>query len=580
MIFEWGIIDLDPTCKNSGIISGENMSFRMNIVRSLLIASLWVPFSGFANDVENLENAQPQNQQTRWYKSVWAGATYSIIGLALIGGASYGIYAANHDNSNPVPSLEPSTSLSKSPLPSYSPNYSPSYSPSFRPSINPSLSYSEIPTAEVTKIDSYSLIVGDNISVNVNLQTSTEDSMIAIVDDIGTLEVSTTSVTFSPIDPNAGSLFFYLPSPTNVTPDLVLTLVEFLLNHLASAAQATTEKDTSDRRLDSPGCDFPSPDLPCTLGCCAAHDKCYADNGCKEESWARTVCEPFLERGSDGVVTLGPIGFIFCKDDLAFISGECNQCNLLAVGCVATGCSGLSDSPDPICYDNKCNRFFECDGECPIFSSDDKNCCGCEVPGENCNSPSTCGNFVCDFGESTSNCYGDCAFNTCDNPGELDCGGTCVDPKKDPDNCGACGIKCFAGSPCVLGSCSIPFSVKWTSSQSGVWSGGGWKVSNDGLTVRFSIEDSPDCGGWNSNIQSGSASAAISVSEAYDLRVLIDGVSELHNTGYENMSIFLNGQKIATSTSRELAQGCTMGASIVEFLVPQPIVLQIGRAHV
>ena len=543
------------------------MSFRMNIVRSLLIASLCVPFSGFANDVESLENAQPQNQQTSWYKSTWAIAAYSIAGLGLISGASYGIYAAVHDNSTPMPSLAPSTILSKSPLPSYSPSY--------KRSINPSLAYSENPTAEVTKGDSYSLIVGDNISVTVNLQTSDAGSIIAVVDDIGTLEVSPTSVTFNPLDPNAGSLFFYLPSPTNVTPDLVLTLVEFLLNQLASAAQTTAEKDTSGRRLDSPGCDL-FPDLPCNLGCCAAHDKCFADHGCKADSWARTVCEPFLAAGSVGIISFGPIGSIFCGASLAFISGECNQCNQLAAGCIAAGCSGLSDSSSETCFDNKCNQFFECDGDCPVFSLDDENCCGCKVPGENCISPSTCGNFVCDFGESISNCFGDCAFNTCDNTGEFDCGGTCVDPKTDPDNCGACGIKCFGGSPCVLGSCSIPFFIKWTTAQGGVRSGDSWQIFNDGLTIRFNIQDSVNCGGSNSYIQSGVASATISVSEPYDLRVLIDGVSELENTNFENMSVLVNDQKVATATSRELGQGCAMGASIVEFLLPQPILLPSG----
>jgi hypothetical protein len=37
----------------------------------------------------------------------------------------------------------------------------------------------------------------------------------------------------------------------------------------------------------------------------------------------------------------------------------------------------------------------------------------------------------------------------------LDCGGTCIDPSDDRNNCGTCGAKCGTGLKCAQGACAI-----------------------------------------------------------------------------------------------------------------------------
>ena len=109
------------------------------------------------------------------------------------------------------------------------------------------------------------------------------------------------------------------------------------------------------RLLDAPGCDF-YPDYSCALGCCAAHDKCYADHGCSAKSWLCTIARPNL----------------FCW---LFANKNCQKCNRDVVKCL------LFDCPEESCYDNCRDEFFDCPGKCSFWDFSDEKCCGCrDVP--------------------------------------------------------------------------------------------------------------------------------------------------------------------------------------------------------
>jgi hypothetical protein len=380
---------------------------------------------------------------------------------------------------------------------------------------------------------------------------------------------------------------FEIPFPTSITgpinPNGALILAEFITRQISAAL---IDPAPTIRRLDSPGCDN-FPDSPCTLGCCAVHDRCFAENKCTAKSWTRNLCLPLLlVAAATGNPIVTGLGTLFCTTGLIFITGECAKCNQVAVNCIVYGCLGASEPGPEICYDNKCNVEFDCLGGCDMLDLDDSKCCGCKTTGASCGSPASCGNGVCDFGESLSNCFVDCVYNQCAAPEEIQCGAdpsSCVNPTNDEQNCGACGNVCpsTTGSgfnACVNGKCSTPIAISWDNVQvSGVLAGGGWIISNEGRTIRFIVEDSANCGGQNGQIQSGNADAVITLSADYNFVPEIIGVSELQDAGFENMLIIVDGVSVISATSTNLNLSCDMGPSVSTELVTLPLRLGAGQ---
>jgi hypothetical protein len=174
------------------------------------------------------------------------------------------------------------------------------------------------------------LKVGD-VVVNVAVKPQDDGSINVDVVNVGIFKVTSSGIEFLGIMVDGETPKFFLPFPAviQLTEKGALQLTQFLLLQMQAAVAVTGEG--GGRRLDSPGCDL-FPDAPCNLGCCAVHDQCYATNGCDAKSWARSICEPILAAGLLSLVSLGPIGTLACATSLLFISGECAQCNNVAVG--------------------------------------------------------------------------------------------------------------------------------------------------------------------------------------------------------------------------------------------------------
>ena len=120
-------------------------------------------------------------------------------------------------------------------------------------------------------------------------------------------------------------------------------------------------------------------------------------------------------------------------------------------------------------------------------------------------------------------------------------------------------------------------TIKWTTSQKGIEKKGGWKIEDDGRRIRFDVEDSFNCGGSNSNVQSGVAKATITIGEEYTFIPKIEGIAELHMTGYEEMTVKLNGKVTVQATSREQWKECKMGPVDMSVISSPPYILTPGK---
>ena len=138
--------------------------------------------------------------------------------------------------------------------------------------------------------------------------------------------------------------------------------------------------------------------------------------------------------------------------------------------------------------------------------------------------------------------------------------------------------------PSVMVSTSSPTGtpgallLDWDTSQSGVIAGsGGWSIpASDGTVIRFDLEDSVDCGGPNSNVQAGTATASIELEGDTLLSVDIEGLGGAAGTiSPEIMTVLVDGV-IVSSASPEGSERCA-GASLVQNNVfQQPLLLRAG----
>jgi hypothetical protein len=82
------------------------------------------------------------------------------------------------------------------------------------------------------------------------------------------------------------------------------------------------------------------------------------------------------------------------------------------------------------------------------------------------------------------------------------------------------------------------FQLVWQTTYSGT-TGNPWSISNNGKTIRFSLEDSENCGGSNKKIQAGTAEAILTPTNSLALDFSFNGIAELESAGYENISFYL-----------------------------------------
>jgi hypothetical protein len=82
-------------------------------------------------------------------------------------------------------------------------------------------------------------------------------------------------------------------------------------------------------------------------------------------------------------------------------------------------------------------------------------------------------------------------------------------------------------------------TITWSTTFNGTFVNP-WTISNGGKTIRFSLDDSENCGGSNPNTQSGTAEAIIiNPTSSITMGFSFTGIAELQDSGFENIQFYL-----------------------------------------
>jgi len=107
-----------------------------------------------------------------------------------------------------------------------------------------------------------------------------------------------------------------------------------------------------------------------------------------------------------------------------------------------------------------------------------------------------------------------------------------------------------------------------------------WVISNQNLTIRYNVTDSTNCGGTCSVIQSGTATATITVGGLdVNMGLSFSGVGEREAANFEKILFKLDGVQIANANAPGGNQGCAMGPVVQTYQTPPPYLLLAGSVH-
>jgi hypothetical protein len=139
---------------------------------------------------------------------------------------------------------------------------------------------------------------------------------------------------------------------------------------------------------------------------------------------------------------------------------------------------------------------------------------------------------------------------------------------------------------------NTPFNIAWNTTTTGLVAGpGGWVITDGGLTIRYNVQNSANCGGPNPNIQTGTASGTITTGiKSYNFIPSLIGFGEAEDPGYENMDLYLSGgvygalagagTLLTRSTSAGGSLGCVTATPVVQTnIVPPPYLLQASTTY-
>jgi hypothetical protein len=249
----------------------------------------------------------------------------------------------------------------------------------------------------------------------------------------------------------------------------------------ASGCEVSTQSDPANCGSCDNACSFANANAgctagACTLGACAAPfancnvstaDGCEINLNTSTQNCGAcgTLCAPANATGacSNGGCAVGACNAGYADCDGAAANGCEVNLNTSTVHCGACGDACSSNGGTASCAAGSC--AIACSAGFANCDANTANGCEIDITG-NVNNCNGCGN-VCPASGGTPACVNSqCTVTSCQ-PGKADCDGSSangceVTVSADPQNCGGCGISCFAangtatcnGGVCVVASCT------------------------------------------------------------------------------------------------------------------------------
>ena len=107
-----------------------------------------------------------------------------------------------------------------------------------------------------------------------------------------------------------------------------------------------------------------------------------------------------------------------------------------------------------------------------------------------------------------------------------------------------------------------------------------WTITNNNSRIRYDIENSSNCGGSCADLQSGTATATITVGASdVDMGLDFEGIGELEAPNFEKIEFELDGVQVARAQAAGGGQQCAMGPVVKTFVTPSPYRLNANTSY-
>jgi hypothetical protein len=127
----------------------------------------------------------------------------------------------------------------------------------------------------------------------------------------------------------------------------------------------------------------------------------------------------------------------------------------------------------------------------------------------------------------------------------------------------------------------LVFGLTWQTTVNNPCNPNPWIITNNNLNIKYLVEDSANCGGTCASVQSGTATATITVGPDNVIMGLdFDGIGETEDAGFERINFLLNNNLIAAAESKDLNLGCSSFQPVNKnFIQSPPYLLPAGTTH-